>query len=86
MRNMTKKEEAECTAYLNACCDELNALNQRVDRLRETTKEKTAFDARYDARMQAFREATGHLEGHDPVFLEALIRVVKAFVAGEQLT
>jgi hypothetical protein len=78
--------ESEIVLRFQAYTAEMEALGERLEAARTACSNKEAFDARMDARMKAFCEATEYLEYWDLIYMEALIKTVKGFLNSELLS
>jgi hypothetical protein len=86
MRKFDSALELEMTLHLNAYTDELEKLDERLDVVRSACSNKEAFDARLDARMKKFCDATEFLDSWDLIYLESLSKTVRGFLDSEQLS
>lgn len=86
MRKFDSDLEVEMTLHLNAYTAELEKLGERLDVVRSACANKEAFDARLDARMKKFCEATEFLESWDLIYMGGLVKTVKNFLNSEQLS
>ena len=86
MHNFDSHAEAEAIACLDVYSAEMERLGERREALRAKSKDPEAFEARLYAYLEPYHEAVYYLESWDFVYLETLIKGMRAFLESEQPT